>query len=84
MFFPPLGLALFTLLKFKAMPLAFFILISTTLLLWLYQRYINDPKNKNLYLYFNLGLTQIKLYSFTFFLNIIILTIVNMYIKWMF
>ena len=63
------------------MPLAILALISTTLLVWFYQHFINDKENQDLYFYYNLGLTELKLYSFTFLINLIILISINTYLK---
>jgi hypothetical protein len=80
-FLPPLVLALFALLKFKIMPLAVIALITATLLIWFYQRFINDRKKQNMYFYYNLGLTELKLYTFVIFINLTILIGTNIYIK---
>jgi len=77
----PLGLSLFTLFGFRIMPLAVMALITATLLIWFYQRFINDKKKQSLYFYYNLGMTEIKLYSFLLFINLIILTGINSCIK---
>lgn len=77
----PLALSLFTLFSLRVMPLAVMILSATTLLIWFYQRFINDKKKQALYFYYNLGLTELKLYTFLFFINLIILIGINIYIK---
>ena len=77
----PLAISLFALYSLKIMPLAILILIATTLLIWFYQRFINDKKKQSLYFYYNLGLTELKLYSFTFLINLILLICINIYIK---
>jgi hypothetical protein len=80
-FLPPLSLALFTLLKFRIMLLAVITLLATTILIWFYQRYINDKKKQALYFYYNLGLTELKLFTFLFFINLILLIGINIYIQ---
>lgn len=80
-FFPPLALALFTLLKFNIMLLATVALITATFLVWSYQRFISDKKKEKLYFYYNLGITELKLHLFVFFINITILVSTNIYMK---
>ena len=67
--------------NFKIMPLSILVLIATTLLIWFYQNFINDKKKQSLYFYYNLGLTELKLYSFTFLMNLILLICINFYLK---
>jgi len=80
-FLPPLALALFTLLKFKVIQLAVLALLTTTILIWVYQRLINDKKKESLYFYYNLGLTELKLYAFIFFINLTLIVCTNTLIK---
>ena len=80
----PLGLSLFALLSFRIMPLATLTLTVGTLLIWFYQRYINDKKKQTMYFYYNLGVTEFKLYTFLFFINLAILTSINICMKWIF
>jgi hypothetical protein len=80
----PLALSLFTLFSLGFMPLSVMILAATTFLIWFYQKFINDKKNQTLYFYYNLGLTELKLYTFLFFINMIVLISINIGIKWMF
>ncbi len=80
-FFPPLALALFALLKLNIMLLATIALLTATLLVWSYQRFVNDKKKKTLYFYYNLGLTELKLYTFVFIINLFIITGTNICIK---
>lgn len=80
-FLLPLVFALFTLLKFKMKQLAALALLATTILIWFYQRFSNDKKKKSLYFYYNLGLTEFKLYAFIFFINLVLLICTNAFIK---
>jgi len=80
-FLVPLALSLFTLFNFRIMPLAVITLSSTTLLIWFYQHFLTDKKKQTLYFYYNLGATEFKLYTFVFFINLIILIGINIYIK---
>ncbi|WP_347175203.1 hypothetical protein [Polaribacter uvawellassae] len=79
----PLALSLFILFSLRAMPLAVLTLAATTFLIWFYQKFINDQKNQTLYFYYNLGITELKLYTFLFFINMIVLISINISIKWM-
>ena len=80
-FLPSLALAVFTLLQFKIMFLAVLSLIISTFLIWFYQRFIGDKKKKELYFYYNLGFTEIKLYTFIFFINFGLLIVTNILTK---
>mgnify|MGYP006085769999 CR=1 FL=1 len=77
----PLSLSLAALFRFRIMPLATMALLASTLLIWFYQRFINDKKKQTMYFYYNLGLTEFKLYAFLFFINLVILIGINIYIK---
>ncbi len=79
----PLTLSLFTLFSLRIMPLAVLTLAATTFLIWFYQKFINDQKNQTLYFYYNLGITELKLYTFLIFINMIVLISINIGIKWM-
>ena len=81
-FFPPLALTLFVVLKYKMMPLALLALLTASLLVCFYQNFINDSKKEKLYFYYNMGITELKLYAFVFFINLIITITLNICMKW--
>ncbi|WP_155995107.1 hypothetical protein [Tenacibaculum ovolyticum] len=80
-FLPPLALAIYALLKFNIMLLATVALTTATFLVWGYQRFISDKKKEKLYFYYNLGITELKLHLFVFFINLTILVGTNIYMK---
>ena len=77
----PLAISLFALYSSKIIPLTILTLVFSTLLIWFYQRFINDKKKQSLYFYYNLGLTETKLYSFTFLVNLFLLICINIITK---
>ena len=77
----PLAVGLFALYASRVLSFAILLLSITTLVIWFYQYFINDKKKKSLYFYYNLGLTELQLYLFTFLLNTILLIGINSYIK---
>ena len=77
-FFISLSLGAFVILRYQIPKLAFISFFLASLLVWVYHHFINDIKKQSLYFYFNLGLSEIKLYLFTFFLNLFILTVLNL------
>ena len=81
-FFLPLALTLFVVLKYRMMPLAVLALFTASLLVWFYQNFISDPKKEKLYFYYNLGITELSLYTFVFIINLISVTIINICLKW--
>ncbi len=81
-FFLPLALTLFVVFKYKMMPLAVLALLTASLLVWFYQNFINDAKKEKLYFYYNMGITELKLYAFVFFINLIITITLNICMKW--
>ena len=64
------------------MLLALIAMIVTTLLVYFYDRFIEDRKREKLHFYYNLGITELKLYAFIFFINLFIITITNICMKW--
>ena len=81
-FLPPLTLAIFVLIKYQLMLLALIAMIVTTLLVYFYDRFIEDRKREKLHFYYNLGITELKLYAFIFFINLFIITITNICMRW--
>ncbi|MFT6065041.1 MAG: hypothetical protein ACJAYY_000769 [Paraglaciecola sp.] len=77
----PLTFAILTLVFTNIMLIAVITLLMATLLIWFYQGYVNDRKKVALYLYYNLGISTLKLYVFLFFINLIVLTGTNICIK---
>ena len=77
----PLIAAIFALIYTEISTIAIITLIAATILIWFYERYLNDRKKESLYFYLNLGVSELKLYTFLCFVNLIILIGFNMYMK---
>ena len=80
-FLPPIALAIFALLRYGEMFYGVVALVTTSILVWFYRHFIDDRKQEKLYFYYNLGLTEIKLYGFVFCINLILLICANIYLK---
>ena len=80
-FLVPLAFATAILYVFRVMQLAIFSLITATIGYWFYERFINDKKKEKLYFYYNLGITETKLYLFVIFINLIVVMSINIYFK---
>ncbi len=80
-FFISLAFGIIILMTIKIFPLAFISLILSSLLVWFIQHYINDKKKQTLYFYFNQGISEFKLYLFTFTVNLTILIIINYIVR---
>jgi hypothetical protein len=76
-FFITLVFCLFILIKYQNLLLALISLTLASLGVWFVQHYINDKKKESLYFYFNSGISEFKLYFFTFVVNLSILIITN-------
>lgn len=74
-FFIPFAFSLFILISFKTFFFMFLSLTLSSLVLWFIHHYINDRKKQTLYFYFNQGISELKLYLFTFILNLAVLII---------
>ena len=59
-------------------------LILTSIIIWFYNHYINDPKKEKLYLYLNQGISETKLYIFTFLLNLLVIIIGQKLLEWIY
>lgn len=73
----PIASALFALLISRNLSLSILTLLISLLILWVIERFINDPNKKKLYFYFNFGKTELKLYSFVFLISFFLLGISN-------
>ena len=82
-FFISLALGLFVILRYQIPKLAYKGFFLASLLVWMYHHFVNDRKKQSLYFYFNLGISELKLYLFTLFLNLAVLIIVNLLV-WIF
>ena len=79
-FFLSLAFSFFVLVWYRIPTLAFITLTLVSLLIWFYHHYLNDKKKQSLYFYFNLGISELKLYLFTFCLNLLILISINQFL----
>lgn len=77
----PLIAAIFALLYTEISTIAIITLIAATILVWFYERFINDRKKESFYFYYNLGLSELKLYISLFFINLIILIGFNIFFR---
>jgi len=71
-FLPPLFASLFVYFQNGFKGLSILVLAVTLCILFLYRRFLDDPRRKQLYFYFNLGMTELKLYGFVFLVNFLI------------
>lgn len=76
-FFLPLVFSFYISTLEKTFTLSIFTLILLSIITWFYNHYLNDSKKQKLYMYFNLGICELKLYLFTFFINLILLLSLN-------
>ena len=77
----PLFLSVFLLFKSGNIGITLFTLLFSTLALFFYERFLGDPKKKELYFFFNQGISVIKLYGFTLLLNALFLTILFNFLR---
>lgn len=80
-FFIPLVFGVFILVFSHVFILAFISLMLASVGVWFLNHYIDDRKKQRLYFYFNQGISESKLYIFTFIINLAILIIINNIIK---
>jgi len=79
-FFLPLAGSLFAYFRIGYWGLSIFLCAAILFIVFLYKRFLDDPKKKQLYFYFNQGFTEFKLYGFAFVVNsLLILLIIYCY-----
>ena len=82
----PILATLFFSFQFKNLGISFLIAalfskLFILIVIWFIE-WINNKKKENLYFYFNNGITQIQLYTFTFLIDCLILFLLSFAILW--
>jgi hypothetical protein len=82
----PILATLFFSFQFKNLGISFLIAalfskLFILIVIWFIE-WINNKKKENLYFYFNNGITQIQLYTFTFLIDCLILFLLTFVILW--
>ena len=74
----PLVLSVFASLYSQNSAQGVITLVVASIMVWFYERFINDSKKQKLYFYFNFGISEFKLHLFTFCINLFLLIMINL------